>query len=92
MPYRVILTVKQIGDKHPCEFYKVGDKITFEGAEIVKEKSGRLCLFALSAMLPYITALSFDTAKDNWINYKKTIQCPDNDRPVIFQIEREPMK
>ena len=89
MSYRVILTVKETCGEHPCGYYQVGDKITFEGAEIVKEKSGKLCIYALSALLPYISALGFDTAKENWINNKESLQCPDDGRPVIFKVERE---
>jgi uncharacterized repeat protein (TIGR04076 family) len=88
MPYRVILTVKE--SRGNCPYYKVGDKITFEQPEIAKEKSDRLCLFALVSMAPYLTALCRDTPEDDWINYKETIQCPDSDRPVIFKVEREP--
>lgn len=91
MPYQVILTVKETRGEHPCGYYKVGDKITFHGAEIIKEESDRLCLYALSALFPYITALSRDTPPEDWINRKETIQCPDDARPVIFKIERQPM-
>jgi len=42
-------------------------------------------------LAPYLTALCRDTPKEDWINYKETIQCPDVDRPVIFKIEREPL-
>lgn len=88
MPYRVILTVKE--SRGNCPYYKVGDKITFEQPEIVKEKSDKLCLFALVSMAPYLTALCRDTPEDDWINRKETIQCPDADRTVIFKVEREP--
>lgn len=72
-----------------CPFYDLGDKITFDGGEIIKEESGRLCLYALSSLFPYITALTRETPEEDWINQKETIQCPDNDRPVIFSISRE---
>ena len=62
----------------------------YEETEIVKEKSDRICLYALVSMAPYLTALCRDTPEDDWINYKETIQCPDADRPVIFKVEREP--
>lgn len=91
MSYRVILTVKETRGDRPCGYYKVGDKITFHGAEIVKDESDRLCLFALSTVFPYITALSRETPKEDWINRKETLQCPDDGRPVIFKIDREPL-
>jgi uncharacterized repeat protein (TIGR04076 family) len=89
LPYRVVLTVKETRGENPCRKYKVGDKITFQGADIIKEESGNLCLYALSALFPYVTSLSRDTPKTDWINRKETIQCPDNNRPVIFKIKRE---
>ena len=87
MPYRVILTVKE--SRGNCPYYKVGDKITFEQPEIVKDKSDRLCLYALSSLAPYLTALCRDTPKEDWINEIETIQCSDPDRTVIFKVERE---
>ena len=90
MPYRIILRVKE--SKGDCPYYKVGYKITFEEPEIIKEESDRLCLYALLALAPYLTALCRDTPKEDWVNYKRTIQCPDSDRPVIFEVERKPLK
>ncbi|RSN72214.1 MAG: TIGR04076 family protein [Thermoproteota archaeon] len=87
MPYRVILTV--VESRGDCPYYKVGDKIVFEEAEIVKEKSGKLCLYAIVGMAPYLTALCRDTPQEDWINRKEVIQCPDVNRPVIFKVERE---
>ncbi|MBS7640949.1 MAG: TIGR04076 family protein [Candidatus Bathyarchaeia archaeon] len=90
MPYRVRLIVKE--SRGDCPYYKVGDKITFEEAEIIKEESDRLCIYALAALAPYLTALCRDTPKEDWINRKELIQCPDVNRPVIFMVEREPLK
>lgn len=87
MPYRVTLRVKE--SRGDCPYYEVGDKITFQGAEIIKDESDNLCLYALSSMFPYITALTRDTPEEDWINRKESIQCPDDARPVIFQVERE---
>lgn len=87
MPYKVTLTVKE--SRGDCPYYQVGDRIIFRGGELLKDESGRLCLYALSAMFPYITALTRDTPEEDWINRKKSIQCPDDARPVIFQVSRE---
>lgn len=87
MPYKVNLTVKE--SRGDCPYYEEGDKITFDGAEIIKEESGKLCLYALSSLFPYITALSRETPEEDWINQKETIQCPDDNRPVIFSVARE---
>ncbi len=47
-----------------------------------------LCLYALPALLPYLTAYCRQTPDDDWINDKKELQCPDNDNAVIFGLER----
>jgi uncharacterized repeat protein (TIGR04076 family) len=85
----VILKVKE--SKGNCPYYKVGDKITFEEPEIIKEESIDY-VYALLALAPYLTALCRDTPSEDWINHKRTIQCPDSDRPVIFEVERKPLK
>ena len=55
MPYRVILTVKE--SKGNCPYYRIGDKITYEEPEIIKEKSGGLCLYALLSLAPYLACM-----------------------------------
>lgn len=92
MSYRIILTVME--SKGNCRYYKVGDQITFEGAEIVTDKSDRLCYYALSAFFPYISSLRRPRSGEEHTDRKEVIhpvQCPDYARPVIFKVEREPM-
>ena len=47
-----------------------------------------LCMYALPALLPYLTAYCRQTPEDDWINMKKELQCPDNTNAVIFGLER----
>lgn len=92
MSYRIILTVQE--SKGDCRYYKVGDKITIEGAEIVKDKTDRLCWYALSAFIPYLGSLRRPRPGEEHTERKEVmhpLQCPDYARPVIFKVEREPM-
>lgn len=84
--YRVVLTVKE--SKGDCPYYKVGDKLVIDGSLLVTNESDNVCLNALGAVLPYLTALNRETAPEDWINKKRELQCPDNNRPVIFGIKR----
>ena len=86
-PHKVVLTVKE--KKGDCPFYDEGDKIVFQGSELLKEESDNLCMYALSSILPYVSALTRETPSEDWINGKETIQCPDSNRPIIFEISRE---
>ena len=77
-----------------CRYHKPGDKIVFEGPEIVTDKSDRLCYYALSAFFPYISSLRRARPGEDHKERKEVthpIQCPDFARPVIFKVEREPV-
>lgn len=95
--YRVTLRVKEVTDSGdpsypPCPRYKVGDKIVFEEPMIIKDKSDQLCLYALSAVTPYLIASCRKTDERDWINNPPhLLQCSDQRRPVIFEIVREPI-
>ena len=94
MPYKVSLTVKEVRGtdrRDPCPYYKVGDKITFQHNRIIKEESDYLCIYALSAVLPYLPQLGMDTPPEHSISRRpgKHLQCPDEDRPVVFEIIKE---
>jgi len=86
--YRVIATVI---DVRSCPYYKIGDKIVFEEPEIIKEKSSKLCLWALSSLGLYFVAACRKTPKEDWINLLHDVQCPDPNRYVTFKLTREPI-
>ena len=52
-----MLEIKVCEIRGRCPVYKVGDKITIEGAEILLEKSDAICVHALSTLLHYVVAL-----------------------------------
>jgi len=86
--YNIKCTVKSV--KGFCSAgYKVGDYFFIrDGVLIEAEKPKGLCMYALPALLPYLTAYCRETPDSDWINRKKELQCPDKDNTVIFGLER----
>ena len=69
--------------------YKVGDHFFIrDGLMIEPGKPKGLCIYALPALLHYLTAYCRETPDSDWINRKKELQCPDSDNTVIFSLER----
>ena len=86
--YRVVLEVKEV--KGECAAgYKVGDKLVIEEPSIISSESSNVCLYALGALLPYLTALYRDTPQEDWINQIEELQCPDPINTVKFRISRQ---
>ncbi len=69
--------------------YKVGDKLVIEEPSIISSESSNVCLYALGALLPYLTALYRDTPEEDWINQIDELQCPDPINTVKFRILRQ---
>ncbi|HQM42971.1 MAG TPA: TIGR04076 family protein [Smithellaceae bacterium] len=67
----------------PGDYFFIKDGLMIEQGNIKG-----LCIYALPALLPYLTAYCRQTPDDDWINDKKELQCPDNDNAVIFGLER----
>lgn len=87
--YKVILEVKEVRGNCAAG-YKPGDKIVVKDPIIIMEETDRVCLYALGSLLPYLTALDRETKREDWINQKEEIQCPDPLNTVIFRVSREP--
>jgi uncharacterized repeat protein (TIGR04076 family) len=69
--------------------YHIGDTFYVSNAFIVQaDQPKTICLHALTAMAPYLTAYARHTDEEDWINRKKEFQCPDNTNSVIFSVER----
>lgn len=68
--------------------YKVGDHFFVEDPMIVPEKPKAMCIYAIPAFIPYLTAYCRETAQTDWINFKQELQCPDSTNTVIFALER----
>jgi len=60
--YKVTLEVT--GTKGHCAAgYKIGEKIVVKDPVIDMKESDRVCLYALGALLPYLTALGRETSE-----------------------------
>ncbi len=69
--------------------YQPGDSFYLKrGVMIEPEQPEGICVYALAGMIPYLTAYCRMTPREDWINKKEELQCPDNDNAVIFEIER----
>ena len=84
--------------KGKCPVYKVGNKMTIEGAKILLDKTDAICIHALSTVLHYVVALDegTDSVKLGLSKDKKRayMQCVDPGEPytdggtVIFECHR----
>jgi uncharacterized repeat protein (TIGR04076 family) len=52
-----MLQIKVCEIRGYCPVYKVGDKMTIEGASILLDKTDAVCIHALSTLLHYVVAL-----------------------------------
>ncbi len=88
MYYKVKLTVESV--KGECAAgYKEGDVIAYEEPCLsAAGNGGKICLYALSAFLPYLSAYGRETASDDWVNSLFQLQCPDAKNTVTFAVER----
>ena len=65
-----------------CPKYKEGDVICFNGAELDKEKSDKVCMVAMQAIYPFIYAFRRGGNLKNG-----PYQCTDCGETVKFNIE-----
>lgn len=52
-----MLEIKACQIKGTCPVYKIGDKMVVDGATILLDETGTLCVPALSTLLHYVVAL-----------------------------------
>lgn len=67
---------------------QAGQKFVFRDPLVIPENQSPLCLYALSAMFPYLTAACRETPAGDWINHVRELQCPDIANTVVFTVER----
>ena len=81
-------TVKSIKGECPVG-YKVGDHFFIKGTALLEAGEPKtICLHALTAMTPYLTAYCRKTDEEDWINSIRELQCPDSANSVVFALER----
>jgi uncharacterized repeat protein (TIGR04076 family) len=84
----VKVTVKSVKG-HCSAGYKQGDYfIVKDGLMIEAGKPAGICMYALPALIHYLSAYCRETSPDDWINQVQELQCPDSSNTVIFGLER----
>ena len=94
---KVRITVSKI--KGNCPVFKKGDKITFEGPNLVVEETDAYCIWASSSFIPYLLAVRYDIpSKEIGLSHKDGsyfVHCLDPGPPntpggtVLFEMKRE---
>lgn len=85
--YKLILEVAQVPKKCAAG-YKIGDKIVIEDPKSMLNESTNVCLYALSSLMPYLTPLSRELMKDNWMSNVTELSCQDPSDAVKFRVAR----
>ena len=93
-----MLQIRVCEIKGKCPVYRVGDRMTIDGAKILLDKTDAACIHALSTLLHYVVALDegadpikLGLSKDKEYAY---MQCVDPGQPyteggtVIFECRR----
>ena len=84
----VKVTVKSVKG-HCSAGYKQGDYfIVKDGLMIEAGKPAGICMYAMPALIHYLSAYCRETSPDDWINQVQELQCPDSSNTVIFGLER----
>ena len=81
------ITVKSVNGNCAAG-YEVGDYFLVEEPMIIGMRPKGLCMYAIPAFIPYLTAYYRETPSDDWINMKQELQCPDSTNTVVFGLER----
>lgn len=104
--YKVVFTVVDVKEPKsldgkpthvsgPCKIYRVGDRITITSnpGRLVLEETDSVCLAALSAIMPLTSAMEREVSEPwDYVDKIKYFSCPDSERPVVFKVERIPVK
>ncbi|KKM10056.1 hypothetical protein SY88_15535 [Clostridiales bacterium PH28_bin88] len=84
---RVEVKVREVKGKCSAG-YKVGDAFFINDPVVASDGETPLCSYAISAMLPYLSAFCRKTDEVDWINSLKELQCPDCKNTVTFSLTR----
>lgn len=81
------LEIEVVDVKGECSAgYRKGDKFYVEDPNIIS--SSPICIYAISALIPYLTAKYRDVSEDDWINHVELLECPDPENTVMFRVRR----
>ncbi len=101
--YELVIEVKEIQGPEKCgALHRVGDKFIYREMNLYPISGHRgICVFAFSAMLPFILGVAREIKdKKDWIVMKPMLEafekgyvrCPDKDVGVIFSMKRRKIK
>lgn len=85
--YRLRVTVHEI--RGFCDLpMKVGDYFEIDGSKLLVPPGKHVCIWALSAMIPFLTAKQRNVQEENdWLPTTSLIGCPDPNGMVIYRVE-----
>ena len=84
--YKVVATAKD----SKCSYVKVGDKMVIEGTMVNLKETDSLCAVALSAIQYSLFMMGkAGDPRDFGREDVYTLQCPDPETRVIFEISRQ---
>lgn len=86
--YRLRITVDEI--RGFCDLpVKEGDYFEVDGGRLIIPPGKYICIWALQAMMPFLTAKQREIAEENdWVPTTSKIMCPDPNGMVIYRVER----
>ena len=83
--YRLVLEVVQVMQKCAAN-YRIGDKVVIDDISIDMKESTKVCLYALSSLMPYLTPLSRELTEGDWMSKVTELSCGDGG--VKFKVTR----
>ncbi len=88
--YKVQATV--VNMKGKCHYHKKGDTIEVEDDLLSIKESKKVCIWSLSALLPFLPAVQRKHDEPNdWLSDVDFIQCPDSNVEVLWEIKKVPL-
>ena len=86
--YDLRVTVERIEGRSVCGL-AVGDYFELTESSRVRIPEGKhFCLYALSAVLPFLPAKQRKLPDGDWLEQDNLFACPDPDERTILRIER----
>ncbi|HHW17820.1 MAG TPA: TIGR04076 family protein [Firmicutes bacterium] len=85
--YRLRVIVDEI--RGFCDLpVRVGDYFEVDGARLIVPPQQHVCIWALQAMMPFLTAKQRRISEENdWVPTTSKIACPDPNGMVIYRVE-----
>lgn len=86
--YDLRVTVVEIRGPSVCGL-QIGDYFEVTESSRVRIPAGKhFCMYALSAVLPLLSAKQRQLAANDWLERDSLVACPDPDEGLIMRIER----